>query len=222
MKCDKYQKMISDRLDGELSRRKGKRLDRHLAACPLCRDYLKSLEIIQGEVLKADKVNFPQERWPEFEQVLQEKLRLAAGQPADNPPAKENKPGQNREKEDKSKNKSWIFRPAVVRALSLALVVAAAAVFLIIYTRESKTEDLPLAMMLSYEESYLNLNQVLGEDEATVGDFINSLEESILEETLSDGNKKAPLELEFDLPLTGYPEEINNLQIEQEDLKEGL
>ncbi len=110
----------------------------------------------------------------------------------------------------------------MVRALSLALVVAAAAVFLIIYTRESKTEDLPLAMMLSYEESYLNLNQVLGEDEATTGDFINSLEESILEETLSDGNKKAPLELEFDLPLTGYPEEINNLQIEQEDLKEGL
>jgi predicted anti-sigma-YlaC factor YlaD len=79
MKCDKYQKMISDRLDGELSRRKGKRLDRHLAACPLCRDYLKSLEIIQGEVLKADKVNFPQERWPEFEQVLQEKLRLGPG-----------------------------------------------------------------------------------------------------------------------------------------------
>jgi len=32
----------------------------------------------------------------------------------------------------------------------------------------------------------------------------------------------APLELEFDLPPNGYQEEINNLQIEKEDIKEGL
>jgi len=221
MKCEKYQKMISDRLDGELSRRKGKRLDRHLAACPLCRDYLKSLEIIQGEALKTGKANFPQERWPEFEQALREKLNLD-WQPVNNPAAKDNGPGHIGEKEYKSKSKKWVLRPAVVRALGLFLVLAVAASFLIIYTRQSQPEELPLAMMLSYEESYLNLGQLLGENEATTGDFINSLEESILEETLSDGNGMAPLELEFDLPPNGYQEEINNLQIEKEDIKEGL
>jgi hypothetical protein len=222
MKCEKYQKMISDRLDGELSWRKVKRLDRHLASCPLCRNYLTAQKTIQQEALRIGKADCPQAWWLQFEQVLQEKLGLAAGQPADDLTAKENRAGHNEEKKHKSKNKKWVFRPAVVRASSLVLVVAAAAVFLIIYTRESKKEELPLAMMLSYEESYLNLNQVLGEDEATAGDFINSLEESILEETLSGGNEKTSLELEFDLPLNGYQEEINNLQIEKEDPKEGL
>lgn len=222
MKCEKYQKMISDRLDGELSWRKGKRLDRHLASCPLCRNYLAAQKTIQQEALRIGKADYHQAWWLQFEQVLQEKLRLAAGQPADDLLGKENRAGHNEEKKHKSKIKKWVLRPVVVRALGLVLVVAVAASFLIIYTRQGQPEELPLTMMLSYEESYLNLGQVLGEDEVTATDFINSLEESILEETLSGGNEKTSLELEFDLPLNGYQEEINNLQIETEDLKEGL
>ncbi|MDD8021292.1 MAG: zf-HC2 domain-containing protein [Acidobacteriota bacterium] len=221
MNCEKYQKMISDRLDGRLSRRKEKKLDRHLAGCPLCRDYLEAQEIIQREAFKIGEIDYPPEWWPQFEQNLKEKLILEGG--LDGLQAVEGNKNKGNKNDSKKANR-LVLRPVAVRALSLVLVVATVVTiaFLIIYKEKGRPEELPLAMMLSYEESYLNLNQMLADDEAIASEFVNSLEESIIGDTIQSGSENAIIDFDNNLPANDFKIELNKLQKENHNPEEGV
>jgi len=222
MKCEQAQKLISDRLDGKLGWWGRKRLDRHLTACEVCRDYVLAQEIIQREALKTEEVDYPPEWWRQFEQVLQEKLIqsapdeeaisvLPAGISADI-------------KEDKNNNKkgrSWTFRPHVLQAASL-LVVVAATLFLIIYIGRSKNEELPLPLILSYEDSYFNLSQLLAEDEEAASDLARSLEEDILQETIFFESEGEFLDIDYNYETENSSAQPEDLQVENINFEEGL
>ena len=51
--CEKYDIMLNARLDGTLNKKDAKELDRHLAACADCRNYLQLLELMR-EGLRED------------------------------------------------------------------------------------------------------------------------------------------------------------------------
>jgi hypothetical protein len=79
MGCKKYEKWVSDLLDGELNAKRSRQLDFHLAKCPACRAYQERLRLLQQEALRLEKLDFPSGFWEEFSGRLA--LRLQAGQP---------------------------------------------------------------------------------------------------------------------------------------------
>jgi hypothetical protein len=79
MGCKKYEKWISDLLDGELSVKRSRQLDTHLAQCTACRAYKERLRLLQKEALRLENPDFPSGYWEEFSGKLA--ARLATGQP---------------------------------------------------------------------------------------------------------------------------------------------
>jgi len=224
MKCEQAQKLISDRLDGKLSWWRQKRLARHLTTCELCRDYLKAQEIIQREALKTEEVDCPPEWWRQFEQTLQEKLIQSA---QDEEAISVLPAGISTDidiKEDKNNSKrgrSWTFKPHALQAASL-LVIVAATLFLILYIGRGKKGELPLPLILSYEDSYFNLSQILAEDEEAASDFARSLEETILEETFLAGSEGTFIDIDYDFKTDNDTIELESLQTESINSEEGL
>jgi len=74
MRCERWPKRISDRLDGGLSPKKMRELDRHLAVCPACRAYARSLQAIQDEAPRARDAAFDPKRGQEFLLRLERRL----------------------------------------------------------------------------------------------------------------------------------------------------
>lgn len=217
MKCEQAQKLISDRLDGKLGWWGRKRLDRHLTSCEVCRDYVLAQEIIQQEALKTEEVDYPPEWWRQFEQALQEKLI----QSAPDEEAISVLPADIEDKNNNKKGRSWTFRPHVLQAASL-LVVVAATLFLIIYIGRSKNEELPLPLILSYEDSYFNLSQLLAEDEEAASDLARSLEEAILQETIFFGSEDEFLDIDYNYETENSSAQPEDLQVENINFEEGL
>jgi len=218
MKCEQAQKLISDRLDGKLGWWGRKRLDRHLTACEVCRDYLLSQEIIQREALKIGEADYPQEWWRQFEQALKEKIIQST--PAEEVIGVPSGQVEINKTTDK-KRRSWAFKPYALRAVSL-LVVVGGVLFLIIYIERSKNEELPLPLILSYEDSYFNLSQILAEDEEAASDFARSLEETILEETFLAGSEGTFIDIDYDFKTDNDTIELESLQTESINSEEGL
>ncbi|HRD02266.1 MAG TPA: zf-HC2 domain-containing protein [Candidatus Saccharicenans sp.] len=213
MECEKAQKLISDWLDGKLSRWKEKKLNKHLASCQLCQDYLEAQKIIQREALEIGKVENPSQWWLQFEQGIRKKLSLA-GQPDEIQIAGEEK--------NNKKTKWWNLHPQAVRAISI-LTIVVGTLFLILYIGQRKnSEELPLSLMLSYEESYFNLSQILAQDEVAASDFATNLEETILEEIFLAGGEDTIWEVEYNYPLNNYQIESNDLRIENKYSEESL
>lgn len=222
MKCEQAQKLISDRLDGKLSRWKETRLARHLTTCELCRDYLKAQEVIQRETLKIEEVDCPPEWWRQFEQALQEKL--VHGTPEEKAISVLSANISASIKEDENNNKRGRFRafkPYALRAASW-LAVMAAALFLILFIRQDKKEGIPFPLTLSYEDSYFNLSQILAEDEEAASDFASSLEETILEEAFLAGSEATFLDFDYDNEIYNNIDNSDILQAESINSEEGL
>ena len=79
MGCKKYEKWISDSLDGELSVKRSRQLDFHLAQCSACRAYEERLRLLQHEALRLESLDIPSHYWEEFSRQLAPRLR--AGRP---------------------------------------------------------------------------------------------------------------------------------------------
>lgn len=224
MKCEQAQKLISDRLDGKLSRWKETRLARHLTTCELCRDYLKAQEVIQREALKIEKVDCPPEWWQQFEQALQEKL--VHGTPEEKAISVLSANISASIKEDENNNKRgrfWTFKTHARQAASLlVVVVVAVTLFLILFIRQDKKEGIPFPLTLSYEDSYFNLSQILAEDEEAASDFASSLEETILEEAFLAGSEATFLDFDYDYEIYNNKNNSYILQTESINSEEGL
>jgi hypothetical protein len=74
MNCKKYEKWISDSLDGALSLQKKKILEDHLAQCPECRAYQERLGRIQAEAVRLKITKPSPQYWNEFSTSLERKL----------------------------------------------------------------------------------------------------------------------------------------------------
>ncbi len=74
MSCKKFQKWLSDRIDGVLSPRKERILQAHLENCDSCRDYSARLSKLQAEAANPEGPRLSPEYWREFGRRLEIKL----------------------------------------------------------------------------------------------------------------------------------------------------
>jgi len=72
--CHKFKKWVSDKLDGELSEKKSKKLERHLETCPACRTYFSHLTKIQAGVKSVEEAELSQEYLKDFSIRLKSNL----------------------------------------------------------------------------------------------------------------------------------------------------
>jgi len=100
--------------------------------------------------------------------------------------------------------------------------VVGGVLFLIIYIGRSKNEELPLPLVLSYEDSYFNLSQILAEDEEAASNLARSLEEAILQETIFSGSEGEFLDIDYYYETENRPIQPEDLQIENINSEEGL
>ena len=169
MKCADYQKLISDRLDGSLSRAEQEKLEAHLQVCPDCRLYEQELQTIEREIRKLPAGE--PEDLAGLEAGLRERLvRVEA------------RGGINR-------RKGRLVKWAPAWAVSLLLVVAA--VYLVFFRLERGDQHLDLATLMSFEDSYLTLTQALNNDESLKEKYNEEILKSIFED-VQELNKEAP------------------------------
>lgn len=200
MKCTDYQKLISDRIDGSLSPSGQKKLEAHLKTCQACRLYEEELKGIEAEIRKLPAVE--PENLAILEGELRERLiRVEA---------------ENRI----HKPKSWGLKLAPAWAAGVFLVLAA--LYLLVFNRPAEREqNLDLASLMSFEDSYLALTQTLNADERLNEIYNEEILNSIFEEVKD-------LNLEELVNPEDYQEQIinNNNEIrllpENSGLSEGL
>lgn len=73
MGCQKFEKWLSDRLDGELPEKKWKALSRHLEKCASCQAYSRDIERIQSESPLMDRPELSASYWEGFTLRLKER-----------------------------------------------------------------------------------------------------------------------------------------------------
>lgn len=74
MSCRKYEKWLSDALDGELKKKREERLAIHLEKCASCRLYKDRLGRIQEEAPKVEMARISPDYWDEFSRRISKKL----------------------------------------------------------------------------------------------------------------------------------------------------
>lgn len=77
MNCRKYERLVSDSLDGRLSEIAARDLEAHLAGCPSCRAYRARLDRIQKEAAVPGETPVPAGYWDEFSARLRARLEPA-------------------------------------------------------------------------------------------------------------------------------------------------
>jgi predicted anti-sigma-YlaC factor YlaD len=74
MRCKKCERLISDRLDGALGEKSGRRLADHLAVCPSCRDYAVRLKLIQDRAAGGQGVRVSNDYLEDFSARVRARL----------------------------------------------------------------------------------------------------------------------------------------------------
>jgi len=87
MSCRRYEKWISDELDGMLVEKKKSALDRHLAECPDCGSYRERLARLQEGTGRLPQPGLTPDYWSDFSFRLEQKIRSAEPRPARPQPA---------------------------------------------------------------------------------------------------------------------------------------
>jgi len=148
--------MMSDALDGSLSHQEDKKLELHLRSCADCRLYFEELRLINEKIKTMPEVEM--ESRAEFEVKLSDKLRRL----------------EREYNHVKRRNERWLLRP------TWALIPAALAIVLVVYFvfsfRPASSQNLQLATLMSYEDSYLILTQNISE-----GDYLEKFNEEVLD-----------------------------------------
>jgi len=199
MSCEKYKKMISDRLDGNLSPEAEKKLLEHVSGCQECRNYLEFQTYLKNELQEMPAADNSDEWWAGFENRLRDRL-------------------YQEEQEEKSSLFFWAWKHLPALAGSLAVIFLA----IVIMLRLPAKNDLEqlVATTMSYEETYLTLNQLMQKDENLAQKIGDELEKSVMEEINHSGLERINLE-NYDY----YEQEINentinNFQLENISLED--
>lgn len=157
MNHHKYERMISDDLDGALPERAGRRLAAHLTACPACRAYRARLEVIQARAASRQDAQVPPDYLDGFSARLRARLESSG--------AGERLP----------QRVSWGWRWAW-----LAAPVAAAAVF--IFLQVERRGPAFGQEPATYEGYLSSLGQAVGDNIELAGDLNTVILGSIQDE----------------------------------------
>jgi len=175
MSCRAFEKWISDGLDGNLSDRKRRKLDRHLGQCAACRSFELGLEKLQSEAKTLSDPIPPPAYWENAIARLESKLaaidqagRKAAPLPARQTPAFF--PGVR-----------WAWAGAA-SAIALGL-----GLYFFIFQSRGFVETSPLA----FRDQVNSLYEKIGDNTDLETEFNSLIRASILEEAgESDGEVK--------------------------------
>jgi hypothetical protein len=150
MKCSKFEKWISDSLDGELKEKKERELNEHLQSCRSCRLYKAGLLQIQEEASDSERPELQEGYWESSLARLRMKVEEGAKEP--------------KRQGFFSFGRRW------------AWIGAAAACFLIavIFIFRPQGQPVQETLTLSFEDSWEQICQEIG-DNAQLGDEFNSL-----------------------------------------------
>lgn len=160
MRCQDYQKWISDWLDGNLSQKKQEKLREHLSVCSVCRQYYEDLKRIEAQVRQLPGAELPDPA--AFEDKLREMISRKAL------------------KLENEQKKGLL--PRLVPAGAIGLLVVAVFLYLFFQLKPAVEPELDLARLMSYEESYLALSQALSDDEKWQRKYSEDILDSIYEE----------------------------------------
>lgn len=164
MRCQDYQKWISDLLDGNLSQKNQQKLGEHLNICLACRQYYEDLKRIEDRVRQLPGAELPDPA------VFEDKLRELI----------------NRKALELKKERKKGLIPRLVPAWAMGLLVVAVFLYLFFQSKPAVEPELDLAMLMSYEESYLTLSQALSDDEKLQNKYNDDILNSIYEEVKAD------------------------------------
>lgn len=198
MSCEKYRKMISDWLDGCIHPSKERKLFSHLEKCRECRNYLEVQQKIKKELMDNKIMENSDEWWDRFEGQLRERIFEI----------KEN--GKAR-----AINWLWKYLPALAGSLAVLLLV----IFISRLPSKDETELL-MATALSYEDTYLGINQLLQEDSDLALKISDELEKNIYEEINGNDESRVLTEIENYHEQDSNEYLTNNFQNENISLEE--
>lgn len=198
MSCEKYQKMVSDWLDGHIQPAGERKLFSHLETCRECRSYLEIQKKIKNELIDNQVMENSDEWWDKFEGQLRERIFEI-------------------KEEEKTRAINWLWRYLLALAGGLAVLL----LIIFISRLPSKGEtELLMATALSYEDTYLGLNQVLQEDNSLALKISDELEKNIYEEIEEINGNQLLVEIENYQEQDSDEHPINNFQNENISLEE--
>ncbi|HEK84959.1 MAG: anti-sigma factor family protein [Candidatus Saccharicenans sp.] len=196
MKCGKYQKLISDWLDGNIRGKDLSGLEEHLKFCKTCQKYYNEQKLIH-QYLNNYKENYKEpdlgpDYWSIFEQKLNARLEQEGKKPW--------------------KKRLWSFWPMPAWATGLlGIMVIVSAIYLFI----PKPVGESLAQTpLSYEDLYLNLDQMMAGDEIVAKNFNEELIKSLDQEIKVELTEEVNPEIYNFLPESSEDNSKNNLPSE--------
>lgn len=167
MRCQKIEKWLSDRIDGELSKEKEGLLEDHLEKCASCRSYAASIAKLQDEAVSIKEAEIPPVFWEEFVSKLQANLKSFQQE------KKERRPlmlGWN-----------WVWSGAALLAVVVGLYL--------LFFQSQPTQEM---YVFSLENSLSRIYQEIGDDSELEELFNSVIMESIGESLEDSGWREHP------------------------------
>ncbi len=164
MKCSDFQKLISDGLDGKLNPRSRKKLEEHLRVCSVCLEYQKDLMAVERELRSLPEIDLPGE-------LIEEKLRARLA--------------RIKEESGNGKERKINLSISALKPVWITVSVALIAIMIYLFVPAKRTADelMPqFSALLSYEDSYLLMSQLLNDSESLQQNFNSEIIEGIYRE----------------------------------------
>lgn len=175
MRCQKIEKWLSDRIDGELSKEKEELLEDHLERCPACRSYAASIEKLQDEALSIKDSETSAAFWEGFASKLKANLKSFQQ--------------EKKERKPLALGWKWVWSGAAL----LAVVVG---VYLIFFQSPQPQE----MYVFSLENSLARIYQEIGND-SELEELFNSVIMASIDESLEDSEWRESPDFEENLLL---------------------
>jgi hypothetical protein len=195
MKCEHYQRWISDDLDGVLAAKKRGKLESHLAVCSVCRSYRQSLGLIQAEGRNLEPGPVTSGYFDDFIAAIETKLRQ----------------GEESGSRVRPVPPRWKWAWAIV-PLALAIILG------VVFFRGGG--DSVRNEIFSYEACLDKVFEEIGGDEEIAADFSRFLSVSLL-----NGGEGIVLEDDIDLwsePFFWRSLSDEDLRVIEEEIKKGI
>lgn len=161
MRCKKFEKWLSDRIDGELSKEKETLLKDHLERCASCRSYAESLEKLHEEAVNIKDAEISPAFWEGFASKLVANLKSFRQ--------------ERKERRPLVLGWKWVLSGA---ALLAAVVIGG---YLLFFQSQPPQE----MYVFSFENSLARIYQEIGDD-AKLEELFNSVIMESIGESLED------------------------------------
>ncbi|UCE22325.1 MAG: zf-HC2 domain-containing protein [Candidatus Aminicenantes bacterium] len=160
MRCQKIEKWLSDRIDGELSKEKERLLEDHLERCASCRSYAASIAKLQDEAMSIKDAEISPVFWEEFASKLKANL--------------ESFQQERKERKFFALGWSWVWSGAALLAVVVGLYL--------LFFQSPQPQEM---YVFSLENSLARIYQEIGDD-SELEELFNSVIVAAIGESLED------------------------------------